>query len=297
MVGAVRRGWSLLGAVGGGGRPIRWGTTSLAYEDGLLLRLRVERLKEGPFSQNPRSRCQHVLQQPEPEGMQDGLYVVRTAFVYVEVRGDEQQVHAGTAIHHLRDGEDGLRIVLKRVKPVVVGDGDAVVAVVSVSGGMPTALLTGGSAGIGRAIAEALLVAGHEVVSLDQAAPTIEHDNLHTLTVDLLSAAETHDAALEAAEKWRPTILVHNAGAIRPALLPDVNRVDLDALVSLHLGAAITMVQATLPAMREDGWGRVVLISSRAALGLATRTSLSATKAGMIGMARDVGAGAGARSG
>ncbi len=115
---------------------------------------------------------------------------------------------------------------------------------------MLTALLTGGSAGIGRAIASGLLAAGHRVVSLDHAPATIDLEHLHTLPVDLLSAAETHDAALQAAERWRPTILVHNAGAIRPALLPDVNRVDLDALGSLHLGAAITLVQATLPAMR-----------------------------------------------
>jgi 3-oxoacyl-[acyl-carrier protein] reductase len=151
---------------------------------------------------------------------------------------------------------------------------------------MSTALLTGGSAGIGRGIAAALLEAGHEVISLDQAPPAETHDRLHHIAVDLLSPAETHDAALEAAERWRPTLLIHNAGAMRPALLPNVNRVDLDALVSLHLGAAITLVQATLPAMREAGAGRVVLISSRAALGLATRTSYAATKAGMIGMAR-----------
>ena len=91
------------------------GHNSLAYEDGLLLRLRVERLKEGPFSQHPRSRCQHVLQQPELEGVQDGMHVVRTAFLYAEVRGDEQQMHAGTAMHRLREDAEGLRIVLKRV--------------------------------------------------------------------------------------------------------------------------------------------------------------------------------------
>jgi NAD(P)-dependent dehydrogenase (short-subunit alcohol dehydrogenase family) len=151
---------------------------------------------------------------------------------------------------------------------------------------MTAALLTGGSAGIGRGIAAALLAAGHEVVSLDHAPPAETHPGLHHIQVDLLSPAATHDAALDAAERWQPTILVHNAGAMRPALLPNVNRVDLDALVSLHLGAAITLVQATLPAMRAAGWGRVVLISSRAALGLATRTSYAATKAGMIGMAR-----------
>ena len=151
---------------------------------------------------------------------------------------------------------------------------------------MSAALLTGGSAGIGRAIAAVLIEAGHDVVSLDQHPPADPHPHLHHVPVDLLSAAATHEAALEAAEKFAPTILVHNAGAMRPALLPDVNRVDLDALVSLHLGAAITLVQAVLPSMREKKFGRIVLISSRAALGLATRTSYSATKAGMIGMAR-----------
>ena len=94
------------------------GHNSLAYEDVLLLQIRIERLKEGPFSQHPRSRCQHVLQEPDVEPMQDGLHVVRTAFMYAEVRGDEQQVHAGTAFHHLRETDAGLRIVLKRVNLV-----------------------------------------------------------------------------------------------------------------------------------------------------------------------------------
>jgi NAD(P)-dependent dehydrogenase (short-subunit alcohol dehydrogenase family) len=151
---------------------------------------------------------------------------------------------------------------------------------------MSAVLLTGGSAGIGRAIVEVLLEDGHEVISLDQQPSPFRHARLHHMSVDLLSPAATHEAALEAAERWAPTILIHNAGSMRPALLPDVNRVDLDALVSLHLGSAITLVQATLPAMRAAASGRVILISSRAALGLATRTSYSATKAGMIGMAR-----------
>jgi 3-oxoacyl-[acyl-carrier protein] reductase len=73
---------------------------------------------------------------------------------------------------------------------------------------------------------------------------------------------------------------------IRPALLPDVLLDDLDALVNLHLGCAVQLLQATLPTMRANRFGRVVLLSSRAALGAQTRTSYSATKAGMIGMAR-----------
>ena len=82
------------------------------------------------------------------------------------------------------------------------------------------------------------------------------------------------------------TTVIHNAGTIRPAPLAEVKLEDLDALVNLHLSAAILLVQAALPAMKSAGFGRVVLVSSRAVLGLATRTSYSTTKAGMLGMAR-----------
>ena len=74
-------------------------------------------------------------------------------------------------------------------------------------------------------------------------------------------------------------LITHLVGA-------DVKLDDLDALVDLHLGCAIQLVQAALPTMRAQRFGRVVLLSSRAALGLATRTNYSATKAGMLGMAR-----------
>ena len=58
------------------------------------------------------------------------------------------------------------------------------------------------------------------------------------------------------------------------------------ALTQLHLAAALHIVQAVLPTMRAQKFGRIVLLSSRGALGLATRTAYAATKAGMIGMAR-----------
>jgi NAD(P)-dependent dehydrogenase (short-subunit alcohol dehydrogenase family) len=88
------------------------------------------------------------------------------------------------------------------------------------------------------------------------------------------------------AQRFEVTTLVHNAGVIRPALLPEVELEDLDALVNLHLGSAVLLVQAALPTMRERQFGRILLMSSRAALGAQTRTSYSATKAGMLGMAR-----------
>ena len=92
--------------------------TSLAYEDKLLLKLRIERLKSPrAYSQQPQSRCLHVLQRPEVENMDpaNNVYVVRTAYVYIETRAEDQQVYACTAFHTLTVVDGRLRIRLKRV--------------------------------------------------------------------------------------------------------------------------------------------------------------------------------------
>jgi 3-oxoacyl-[acyl-carrier protein] reductase len=148
------------------------------------------------------------------------------------------------------------------------------------------ALVTGGSTGIGAEIARQMLDAGYEVISLARRKPSFKHAKLHPVEVDLLDAAATAQAAADVASRFAVTHFIHNAGAIRPALLPAVKSSDLDALTQLHLGAAITLAQATLPAMKRSKFGRIVLMSSRGALGLATRTAYAATKAGMVGMAR-----------
>ncbi len=149
-----------------------------------------------------------------------------------------------------------------------------------------TALVTGGSSGIGAAIVARLLAEGMSVVSLDRQPPAITHPSLRAVEVDLLDPAATAEAAREVAGRDAITHFVHNAGIIRPALLPHVDLADLAALTQLHLGCAITLAQAALPAMERAGFGRIVLVSSRAVLGAPTRTAYSATKAGLIGMAR-----------
>jgi len=148
------------------------------------------------------------------------------------------------------------------------------------------AIVTGGSAGIGAAICRAMIEAGHEVVSLARRKPDWSHPGLHSVEVDLADADATAQAAASLVKQYAIDTIIHNAGVIRPDLLPDVRQQDLRDLTQLHLGAAILIVQAALPGMRERKFGRIVLISSRAALGLPTRTAYSATKAGMIGMAR-----------
>ncbi len=91
---------------------------SLAYEDRLLLELRIERLKHPrAHSLQPRSTSQHVLQPPQVEHVDhDGNeYRLRTPFVYVEARGEQQTLLAGTWRHRLRSVDGVLKIVLKRV--------------------------------------------------------------------------------------------------------------------------------------------------------------------------------------
>ncbi|HEX9396857.1 MAG TPA: aromatic-ring-hydroxylating dioxygenase subunit beta [Burkholderiales bacterium] len=87
---------------------------SLAYEDKFLLKLRVERLKTpNAFSQQPASRCHHLLQTPAVENLRE--MKLRTAFIYTETRGDESQRYAATAWHTLVQKKGALRIKLKRV--------------------------------------------------------------------------------------------------------------------------------------------------------------------------------------
>ena len=89
---------------------------SLAYEDKLLLQLRIERLKSPlAYSQKPASRCLHVLQEPEIEKRERGQVVTRTPFIYTETRGDDSQRYAATAWHTLVMDASKLKIRLKRV--------------------------------------------------------------------------------------------------------------------------------------------------------------------------------------
>lgn len=151
---------------------------------------------------------------------------------------------------------------------------------------MDTALVTGTSTGIGLKICEHLLARGMQVLALSRRRTPIEHPGLISVEVDLTDRHATRAVAADLAQQHPVSTYVHNAGVIRPALLEDVRLEDLDALTELHLGSAIAIAQAVRPGMCERGYGRIVMISSRGALGLATRSVYAATKAGMIGLAR-----------
>jgi len=149
-----------------------------------------------------------------------------------------------------------------------------------------TALVTGGSTGIGESICKHFLDAGYKVLNLSRRPSVIESDRLHNFAVDLADREATRAVAAKVKENHAVDTLVHNAGLIRAALVEDAQLEDLDYLSEIHLATGITLLQACLPTMKENNFGRVINMSSRALLGLETRTNYSATKAAIIGQTR-----------
>lgn len=92
--------------------------SSHMFEDKLLRDLRIQRLKSPrAFSQQPPSRCHHLLQTPTVEAYEPDAnrYLLRTEFHYTEAQGDELQILVGTMFHHLVQQDGALRMTLKRV--------------------------------------------------------------------------------------------------------------------------------------------------------------------------------------
>jgi len=147
-------------------------------------------------------------------------------------------------------------------------------------------LVTGASAGIGAAIARALLDAGRTVVNIDYRLPENPPAGLVSFQADLTDQAQTEAVARQVTEAYDIVGLVNNAGATRPGTADTASMADLDYVVNLHLRTALILTQAVLPAMRAAGFGRIVNMASRAALGKPERVVYSATKAGLIGMTR-----------
>lgn len=142
------------------------------------------------------------------------------------------------------------------------------------------ALVTGGASGIGRAVAERCRADGYEAVVIDlEATPG-------GIRADLSDPGETADALALALRGGPITRLVNNVGIVRPGAVEQQTCADLGLAVSLNLRCSMQCLQALLPGMKGAGFGRVVNMASRAALGKELRTAYAATKAGLIGMAK-----------
>ncbi|MBU4611106.1 SDR family oxidoreductase [Achromobacter sp. GG226] len=145
------------------------------------------------------------------------------------------------------------------------------------------AVVTGASAGIGRAIAERLLGDGWRVTGLDVAPPTLAHAGFSHRPVDLTDAASI-DAAAQVIGV--PDAFVHAAGVLRVGALGALDARGGELMWRLHVAAAERLANAWLPAMAERGHGRAVLVGSRVSQGMPGRSQYAATKAALIALSR-----------
>lgn len=151
-----------------------------------------------------------------------------------------------------------------------------------------SAVVIGGSRGIGLAIAERLIAEGHRVATLDRtAAPA---DDRLAVPCDVTDV-DTVDAAFSTveAEQGPCEILVVNAGITKDGLLMRMPEADWAQVLEVNLTGAFHAVRRASRAMARQRFGRIVLISSViGTMGGAGQVNYAASKAGMIGVARSV---------
>ena len=147
-------------------------------------------------------------------------------------------------------------------------------------------VVTGSSSGIGLAIAQRLLADGWEVVGLDLQPAPFPHANLTTYEIDL-STLVPDDARLHPLRSVaNPTALVHAAGWMSTAPLGKLDLQAGERMWRVHVQAITVLADLLVPEMMSAGFGRVVLIGSRVAAGMAGRSQYAACKAALVGLAR-----------
>ena len=160
------------------------------------------------------------------------------------------------------------------------------------------ALVTGGSKGLGKAMARGFAEAGASVVissrhgdELTAAAQEIEQGldvQVKTMVADMTRRDDVRRLADEASAAFgRVDVLVNNAGTNRPQPLTDIEDDVWDEVLELNLTSCMRLSRALTPGMKERRWGRIIYLSS--IMGFASkeeRSSYSATKSALIGMAK-----------
>ncbi|CAN5187483.1 SDR family oxidoreductase [soil metagenome] len=147
-------------------------------------------------------------------------------------------------------------------------------------------LVTGGSNGIGRATIARLLEDGYEVFNIDLVLPTAPLPGEHCFQADVSDDAGLRAVLAGIVAEHSITRLVNTAGIVRPGTIDQATSADLQAVMAVNLGGSIACVQALLPAMRAAQFGRIVNISSRAALGKSDRIAYASSKSALHGLTK-----------
>ncbi|MBP2323619.1 3-oxoacyl-[acyl-carrier protein] reductase [Kibdelosporangium banguiense] len=158
------------------------------------------------------------------------------------------------------------------------------------------AIVTGAARGIGAAVARRLATDGFAVALLDlddagvkegAAAIVAEGGKAIGLSVDVSDTENVEAVVAQVAEELgAPTVLINNAGITRDNLLFKMTDADWDSVIGVHLRGSFVMSRAVQKHMTEQGWGRIVNLSSTSALGNRGQANYSAAKAGLQGFTK-----------
>jgi NAD(P)-dependent dehydrogenase (short-subunit alcohol dehydrogenase family) len=134
---------------------------------------------------------------------------------------------------------------------------------------MSTWLITGCSTGLGRALAEAVIAAGHNAVVTARDAQRVadladgNEDRVLALALDVTDTTQVTDAVSQAEERFGDIdVLVNNAGYGYRAAVEEGDEADIRTLFETHFFGAVAMIKAVLPAMRSRRSGAIVNIST-----------------------------------
>ena len=158
-----------------------------------------------------------------------------------------------------------------------------------------TALVTGGTRGIGAAIARALSESGHRVVVTyqgnDDAAAAFTRDTgIPASKWDVADYDACQQGVAGVESEYGPVdVLVNNAGITRDGMLHKMSADDWDAVIRTNLTSAFNMTRAVISGMRDRGFGRVIQISSiNGQKGQMGQANYAAAKAGLVGFTKSI---------
>lgn len=160
------------------------------------------------------------------------------------------------------------------------------------------ALITGGSKGLGKAMARGLAEAGADVIISsrheNELRPALEEILAGTgrkgryLVADMKSRTQVKQLACAALDfLGRVDILINNAGTNKPQAIDAITDEVWDEVMEINLNSIMVLTRALAPQMKERRWGRIIHISSiMALLSKEKRNVYSATKSALLGLAR-----------